>query len=181
MSSNNASKKLIASIVTLILLSACLCITTFALVLSMISVDGNTFATGSVKINLNDGKPVIEEREFEFEPGATIQKDFFIENQSTCNVYYKIYFANVDGGLADVLEITIYDGDEILCQGTARELTRRNVSVAGNALGLQEKHILTVSFHYPKDSANSTQNQILTFDLCADAVQTKNNPDRLFD
>ena len=89
---SEAEKKLTRGIITAIILAVCLCITTFALVWETVSVENNLFHTGTVKINLNDGKPVIEEHEFLFEPGMTVKKDFFIENQSTCDVYYKLYF-----------------------------------------------------------------------------------------
>ena len=64
--------------VIIIVLAFCLCITTFALVYASVSVGNNLFHTGEVKINLNDGKPVIREHEFLFEPGMTVVKDFFI-------------------------------------------------------------------------------------------------------
>ena len=89
---SNTVKKLTGSIVTVVLLAICLCITTAALVWSIVSVENNLFHTGTVKINLNDGKPIIEEHEFVFGPGMTVQKRFFIENQSTCDIYYKLYF-----------------------------------------------------------------------------------------
>ena len=102
-SNSKTSKKLAGSIIAVIALALCLCITTFALIWATISVENNLFHTGSVKINLNDGKPVIAEHEFLFEPGMTVKKEFFIENKSTCDVYYKLYFNNVSGGLADVI------------------------------------------------------------------------------
>ena len=178
---NVTSKKMTAGIIILIILSIALCITTFALVYSTISVENNIFKTGSIQINLNDGKPVIEEHEFQFEPGMTVEKEFFIENQSTWSVYYKIYFDNVAGDLADVLEITISDGDKVLYQGTASHLNKNSVSAADDELGLDERRTLTVSFHFPEGAGNVAQNQILAFDLCAEAVQTKNNPNREFD
>ncbi len=174
------SKKLTASITAVIILAVCLCITTFALVWATVSVEGNLFHTGTVKINLNDGKPVIEEHEFLFEPGMTVKKDFFIENQSTWDVYYKLYFTDVDGGLADVLEITVQDGSKVLYQGLASDLTKENVGAADDILKLNERRILTVYFHFPEEAGNSTQNLVLTFSMKADAVQTKNNPNKLF-
>ena len=93
------AKKLTGSIVTVVVLAVCLCITTFALVYSAVAVDNNLFQTGEVKINLNDGKPVIEEHEFLFEPGMTVEKDFFLANQSSTDVYYRLYFDNIEGGL----------------------------------------------------------------------------------
>ena len=83
MSENHAtSKKLTAGLILLVVLSSALCLTTFALVYSTISVENNIFKTGSIQINLNDGKPVIEEQEFRFEPSMTVEKEFFIENNS---------------------------------------------------------------------------------------------------
>ncbi len=178
---STTGKKLTASIAAIIILTLCLSITTYALVRETVSVENNIFQTGTVQINLNDGKPVIEEHEFLFEPGMTVKKDFFLENQSTWDVYYKIYFDNVKGGLATILEITIQDKDTILFSGTAAELSRANVGAADDVLRINERRELTVTFHYPEETGNSTQNQRLSFDMCADAVQTKNNPNKNFD
>lgn len=177
---NNTAKKLTGSIITIIILICCLTITTYALVME-VSVKDNYFATGLVDININDGKPVIEEHEFLFEPGMTVEKDFFIENNSTWAVYYKIYMDNTGGGLADVLQITVKDGEEILCSGTANQLTQKNVAASEAVLQVNERRDLTISFYFPKEAGNSVQNSTLTFDLCAQAVQTKNNPDKLFE
>ena len=103
MSETKTAKRLTGGIIAIIVLAVCLCITTFALVYASVSVENNLFHTGEVKINLNDGKPVIQEHEFIFEPGMTVKKDFFIKNDSTWDVYYRIYLDSVSGGLADVL------------------------------------------------------------------------------
>lgn len=176
----SAKKQLTSGIVTVAVLAACLCITTLALVYSMVSVEGNLFQTGRIEINLNDGKPVIEEGEFLFEPGATVEKSFFIENTGTWDVYYKVYMENLEGGLADVLEVSLRDGDTVLYSGTAADFTEGNAIAAQGSLSLGERRELTLSFHFPENAGNRAQNLYLSFDLCADAVQTKNNPDRLF-
>lgn len=181
MTDNNTAKKLTGGIITIIILALCLCFTTFALVWATVSVENNLFHTGSVEINLNDGKPVIHENEFIFEPGMTVKKEFFIENNSTLSVYYKIYFDNVSGGLADVLLVTVKDGEKTLYTGTANELNRQSVTAADDILQMKEKKTLTVVFYYPEDKGNDTQDLDLTFTICADATQTKNNPNRLFD
>ncbi len=180
MKSSNTSKKLAVSVATIVLLAICLCITTFALMWAVVSKDNNLFHTGTVKINLNDGNPVIREHEFLFEPGMTVKKDFFIENQSTCEVYYKLYFGNVEGGLADVLEISICQGDTVLFEGKASELIKENVGAANDVLKLNERKNLTVYFHFPEEAGNTAQDKQLTFDMNADAVQTRNNPNKLF-
>lgn len=181
MADTNTAKKLTGGIITIITLALCLCLTTFALVWATVSVENNLFHTGSVEINLNDGKPVIHENEFIFEPGMTVKKEFFIENNSTWSVYYKIYFDNVSGGLADVLLVTVKDGEKTLYTGTANELNRQSVTAADDILQMKEKKTLTVVFYYPEDKGNDTQDLDLTFTICADATQTKNNPNRLFD
>lgn len=181
MAENKTAKRLTGGIIAIVALAVCLCITTFALVYASVSVENNLFHTGKVKINLNDGKPVIREHEFIFEPGMTVKKDFFIENDSTWDVYYRIYLENVSGGLAGVLEITVKDGDRALYSGTASELTQQNVTAADDTLKIGQKRNLTVYFHFPEDKGNETQNLDLTFTMCAEATQTKNNPNRLFD
>lgn len=181
MANRTTEKKLTGGILAIIVLVICLCITTFALVWASVSLENNLFHTGKVELNLNDGKPVIHENEFIFEPGMTVEKEFFLKNNSTWSVYYKLYFDNISGGLADVLEISIKDGDKVLYKGTANELNSRNVSAADDILQIKEKKVLTVVFYFPEDKGNSTQNLDLTFTLCADATQTKNNPNKLFD
>lgn len=180
--SNNVktAKKLTLSVVMIIVLAICLCITTLALVYAAVSVDNNLFHTGKIDINLNDGKPVIDEHEFLFEPGMTVAKDFFIENNSTWDVYYKLYFDNISGGLADILNVEIKDGDTVLFSGTVSQLTAANVGAADDILKLHERRDMQIIFHFPEISGNSAQNLTLSFDMCADAVQTKNNPNRLF-
>lgn len=178
---NKTAKKLTGSVVTIILLAVCLCMTTFALVYSTVAVDSNLFQTGSVKINLNDGKPVIEEHEFLFEPGMTVEKPFFLENQSTWDVYYKLYFDEIEGGLAELLDVSVRAGDTVLYSGKAAELTKAKVGAADDILKLNERRKLTIAFHYPEEIGNGGQALYLSFALKADAVQTKNNPERLFD
>ena len=178
---NKTAKKLTRAIILAVFLTICLCITTYALVMAHVSVKENRFQTGVVDINLNDGKPVIEEHEFLFEPGMTVKKGFFIKNESTCEVYYKLYFDKVAGGLANVLEITIQKGDKILYRGTAASLNRANVAAADDVLGIGAKRDLTILFHYPEAGDNSGQNQTLSFELSATAVQTKNNDNKEFE
>lgn len=181
MADTNTAKKLTGGIITIIILAVCLCFTTFALVWATVSVENNLFHTGSVEINLNDGKPVIHENEFIFEPGMTVKKDFFIENNSTWSVYYKIYFDNASGGLADVLLVAVKDGEKTLYTGTANELNRQSVTAADDILQMKEKKTLTVEFYFPEDKGNEAQGLDLSFTMCAEATQAKNNPNKLFD
>lgn len=180
MTDSTTAKKLTGGIVAIVVLALCLFATTLALVWATVSVENNLFQTGVIDINLNDGKPVIQEHEFLFEPGMTVTKEFFIENNSTWSVYYKLYFDRVTGGLADWLQVTVKDGERVLYSGTANELTREKVAAA-DTLAVQEQKALTVSFYFPKDAGNTAMNRTLAFTLCADATQTKNNPNWLFE
>ena len=181
MKKNDTERKLTGSIVTVIILLICLAVTTGALAYAAVSVEHNLFQTGVVKINLNDGDPVIEEHEFLFEPGMTVVKEFFIENQSTCEVYFRVYLENVQGGLADVLDVTIKDGDQLLYAGKASEMTKDNVIPAQEKLGLEQTRWLTIWFHFPSSAGNEAKDLTLSFDIRADATQTKNNPNYEFE
>ena len=175
------SKKLKISIITLIALSLCLCVTTFALVYSMISVDGNLFSTGKVSIDLNGGAPVVQGDNFRMSPGKALEKEFYIQNNGTADVYYKLYFTTADGDLADVIDVTVKAGDKVLYFGKPVTLTKENVGAADDILLPGERRVLTIEFSFPEAASNSLQKSYLTFDLRADAVQAKNNPDRAFD
>ena len=135
MTERKTRSRLTGGIVAVIVLAVCLVVTTVALAYSMISVRDNTFATGGVRINLNDGEPVIRPDELLFEPGMTVKKDFFIENDSTGTVYYRLYFAGVSGDLADVLEVTVKDGNKTLYSGTPTQL--ENTQAADDLLTLK--------------------------------------------
>ena len=118
-------KKLVARVAGVILLVVALCIATFALSYPQVSVDENTFQTGTLKLNLNGGEQIISDQEFLLEPGRTMVKNFYIENEGTIDVYYNLYLENVSGDLADILDVTIKDGDKVLFEGKASELNKQ--------------------------------------------------------
>lgn len=67
----------------------------------------------------------------------------------------------------------------MLLAGKLSDLTAE--TAAENVLKRSERRTLTLALHYPEDAGNGGQAQRLSFDLKADAVQTKNNPNRLFE
>lgn len=180
-SGGNARRKVLMSVAVIMFLIAGMAVTTYALLYQAVAVDANVFQTGTVGINLNDDEPVIKPDEFVFEPGMTVVKDFFLENEGTIDVYYRLYFDNVEGNVADVLEITIKEANEVLFKGKAAEMTKDNACRSEKTLGVGEKAWLTAIFYYPEEEGNDTQKQFMSFDICADAVQVKNNPERLFE
>ena len=181
-------RRLAQLLITLILLTLALStlfITTFAANWAGVSVKRNYFKTGTVDINLNDGKPVMDLDQKEMykrlEPGMTVEEKFFIQNQSTDAVYYKLYFKNVDGKLADVLRVSIYDGNRAIYSGIPMsQFTRIGAGRPVEKLELGQKKTLTLRLYFPTDAGNEYQEQTLTFVLCADAVQTKNNSAQYF-
>lgn len=181
---HHVPKKLIIAVATVLALLLALGLATYAISRLEVAVNNNYFETGSIDLNLNDGKPVIEPDEFRFEPGMTVKKDFFIENPaatSSGDVYYKLYLKDVKGELADVLVLTVADGSDILYTGTATNFTEANAKTADALLAVGETRTLTITFYYPREAGNDTQNDDLSFVLWARAVQTKNNPGKAFD
>ena len=178
----NKKKRFQFSVFTLVLLCLSLCVTSFALAYTVIQVENNYFQTGGIEIDLNNGEPVITSDEFLFEPGMTVEKPFYIQNNGTWAVYYKLYFSEVSGNLGDVLDVTILDeaGNELL-SGKLSELTKANVPALENSLEVDERQDMTVRFHFPELSGNTYQGGSLTFELSAIAVQTKNNPEKEFE
>lgn len=179
--SSATAKKLRGSVAAVAVLAACLAITTFALFFSAVSVRDSLFHTGDIGIDLNGGEPVIREEEFSFEPGMTVAKDFYVRNDGTWDEYWRLYLADVSGGLADVLEITVADGGEVLYSGTAAGLAGRESAASGDGvLAVGERRELTMTFHYPESAGNEGQGESLAFTVRAEATQAKNNPDKQF-
>lgn len=175
------SKRLSVSILALVLLCLCLCVTSFALGMAVYEVRNNSFQTGGIDIDLNGGKPVITADEFLFEPGMTVEKPFYIQNNGTWAVYCKLYFSQVSGNLGDILDVTIFDeAGEALLSGKLSALTEKSVPALEKELAVHERQDLTVRFHFPEGEGNTYQGGTLTFQLSAVAVQTKNNPDKEF-
>lgn len=79
-----------------------------------------------------------------------------------------------------MLDITVSDGDKVLYSGTAESLSREGVKAADDTLKINERKTLTVTFRFPEEKGNEAQNLDLQFTMCADGVQTKNNPGKLF-
>lgn len=176
-------KKLHRSMLIAVLLALMLIVTTFALITSIVSVKDNTFETGIVRINLNDGEPVIRENEYLFEPGMRVQKHFFIKNEGSIDAYYKVYMEDVTGDLADVLQLTITDDEsgKVLYQGTADELTRGSAAVSDDIITAGESKNLTILFYFPKERGNEAQDKNLSFRMSATATQVRNNPGHAFE
>lgn len=196
---SNTEKKFKVGIIIIGLLSMCLIFTSTVLAMSTLPIGDNIFKTGLINIKLggingdneyyfDDNHKLITENEYLFEPGITIEKKFFIENVSGnkgYDVYYKIYFDNIDGELANEIDVSLKDENSVeYFNGKAKDFVEDNVLTAERSLSVlnnHNKHYYTISFHYPEECGNVGQGKALAFDLCARAVQTKNNPNKEFE
>lgn len=180
MSNVSTTKKLRRGIFAIVALSLCLVLTTFALFYTSIAVRDNIFSTGKVEIDLNGGKPIISEHEFIFEPGMTVKRNFFVKNKSTCEAYYKLYFEDIYGDLANYLTVTVTDGNKVLYSTNATDFTDENTSSVNDYLKVGEQKNLTAIFYLPPKYGNQAQNLNMSFTMCAKATQVKNNPYKNF-
>ena len=177
----NLPRRIKINIATIILLAICLCITTFALVASTFVRD-NLFETGKIDIELTGedgtGRDKIIEGGFLFEPGMTVVKPAYVTNKGTWEVYCKLYFKDIEGDLADILDVTVKDpADTVLYTGKMSGFSKDKniVDMTPIAVGATKEY--TVIFHYPEAEGNAGQGKELTFTMDAAAIQTKNNPD----
>lgn len=180
----SSKKRLSISVAALVTLCLSLCICSFAIGYTFMTVENNMFNTGVIDIELSDSDFILADgsSEFLFEPGMTVVKTFSIENRSADpdGIYYKLYFKDITGMLAETIDVTILDstGATVL-SGKLANLTRDKVTMSGS-MGMGQTMNFTAEFHYPTSSGNEGQGTETTFVLCAEAVQAKNNPSKQF-
>lgn len=168
-------RRWMGSAVVTVLLALGLVVTTLAIALSVAERPDNIFSTGKIWLNLNNRNPVITEGEYLFEPGMTVNKTFFLENEGA-ECWYRLYFNNVSGSLASVLDVTVSDGETVLFTGKMSDLTQSSADWLGilPAVGATGSYrTLTITFHFPEDAGNAAQGGTLQFDLCADGTQVQ--------
>ena len=180
MNEQNLKKKLTVMIVTVVLLSLGLAITSFALASAIAQVRNNRFAMSmGVELTINDGKPVVDVTDMVYEPGGTYVSEFPIANLGTFDVWYRVYFTDVNGALKDYITVTIKEADgTVLCKGTMSELSSDKVAVSSLAAG--EKKTLTIEFYFSSEAGNAAQGQSASFNITANATQKQNNPNKDF-
>lgn len=180
MNEQNLKKKLTVMIVTVVLLSLGLAITSFALASSIAQVRNNRFAMSmGVELAINDGQPVVDVTDMVYEPGGTYVSEFSIANLGTFDVWYRVYFTDVNGALKDYITVTIKEADgTVLCKGTMSELSSDKVAVSSLAAG--EKKTLTIEFYFSSEAGNAAQGQSVSFNITANATQKQNNPNKDF-
>lgn len=183
MNEHKLKKKLTLMIVTVILLSIGLTVTSFALASSIAQIRNNRFAMSmGVKLTINDGNP-IDVTDMIYEPGGTYKSEFSIANLGGFDVWYRVYFTDVEGALKDYITVTITEfkgtpDEKILCEGKISELSSNKVNVSTLAEGM--KSTLYIEFYFSPEAGNAMQGQSVSFNITADATQKKNNPEKIF-
>ena len=186
--STKTAKKLTGSVIAIIILTVCLAITSSALTSITFMVSDNSFSTGVIDIDISGSG--VDKRIINGEaiaPGMTITKTFTITNNSTDDVYYKLYFENISGGLKDLIEVTIKDGTtalpgyekRILSTLTEKNVQAVNVPIPKSNAADADAHqkTLTISFYLPSDVEKGAYTLDLSFDFSVRAVQSRNqNP-----
>lgn len=190
MTKSVTARRWISSAVVTVLLALGLVITTVAIGYTTLERPDNIFSTGKIKLNLNDGNPVItydptvqqpdRANPGLFEPGMTVTRSFFLRNEGA-DCWYRLYFKNVSGGLADVLDITVAKADgTVLYSGKITGMTLDKVDWQPDELPAGATLNMTITFRFPSAAGNTAQASALQFDLCADGTQVKNNPTKEF-
>lgn len=187
----NDRSKFITGLFCMVVLLTGLTVTTVAMMTYRVRVEENVFVSGEVDISFmdSDGNKIKEEDPTAviiggdgllFEPGMTIVRKFMLKNEGTCDVYYKLYFDEIEGALADVLVVSVYEDEQCIYQGYLSKLTKDAVKPAEDTLHMGEEISMEIWFSLPTDCGNNVQKKDVVFNICADAVQTINNPDKLF-
>lgn len=167
-------------LIAIFTLGAMFIVTSFALMIVSVAVPDNTFETAKVGLDLNDGAPVFDGVDMLLEPGRTLLRDFNITNESTVDVYCRLYLQNLEGPLSSMVTFSLYDGEELLFAANAVDFDRSEPFTLQQPLAPGESKTLTLAVEMDKNAGNGGQGTYLTFDLSADAVQARNNPDKIF-
>ena len=191
MSNSSVQKKAWISILVILLLFVMFVVTTYAFVASFVTSEGNLFETAKVDIDLNGGKPIFTEESFIaepgepslfLEPGRMARREFTVTNNSTVDVYYRLYLTEVEGILQDVLTINFYDESEkLLYSCLMSDLNDEKPFVDETVLKVGETKTLIADVVMAESSGNIYQDEAVTFSVVADATQVRNNPGRVFE
>lgn len=175
-------KKIGMNMAILVMLFLLLAVSTYALFSPVLIIKDNIFTTASApKVTINDGKKVFNEKDLSFGPGERIMKPMKIKNQSDMELHYRVYLENVKGPLEDVLIFNIYFNDQLKHSVKLSDFGKSNAYISHIPLKAGEERTYFVEAVFPVGYNNQHSNQYVYFDFVVNAVQAKNNPDKLFD
>lgn len=152
-----------------------LIIAVFAYMLNYTNLE-TTIGTGTIDLNFNDGIVIFDDEDLNLQPGESVIKEMFIENVGTEDFYYRIYLENVSGDLADVTVVNIYDENDNLLQSIATsEFDSSSYFTTDEIVTVGEIINLKIEIVFVEESGNTYQDENLSFDIVASAIQSKNN------
>ena len=169
--------RVVSSIILVVALVLGWSVTSYALSWHQITIDENSFSTGTLKINLNDGEPVFDE-DILFEPGMLVQRCFTIANEGSIDAYYRLWFSEIEGDLAEELMIEIRDGKKLVFEGEFKEMLEEKSFSANSTLLAGEEKELSIIIFLPEEGTNASQGKTVTFRLNYDATQKDSNPSK---
>lgn len=133
------------------------------------------FLIGTIDINLNDGRPIINENEILFIPGICYKKDLWVKNDSTYTVQYGFYLSEIKGNFNGLL-ITLKDNNNIIIySGKVIEFTKDNISYYYETIDIDQRINLSVTFELPTETGSAYKNTNISFVLNCKAIPFKNN------
>ena len=176
------------SVVTIVILSLCLCVTSLAVVYAILSVSNNIFTTAKFDIELYNADDVLEgtvisEGDVRIEPGATFKKEFSIVSKCSVDAYFRVYFDKVSGALADSVEMKITDdADNVIYDWSViSDMLKKDAVAADRIIEPLERVKLYIWVRMPETIGNEAMTEELCFDICVDAVQHRNNENAEFE
>jgi hypothetical protein len=156
----------------------------------MVSVENNVFTTASFDIEIynaegvKEGAIITEDDGYLFAPGVEASKKFSLKNNGTADAYFRLYFnfKEDDTALSKHIKVkfTDIDGNTVYDWKNMSEIVKKNTSASDLVLKAGEELELLIWFYMEKGVGNEAINLKLTFDLCADAIQAKNNDGKIF-
>lgn len=184
---SNAKRRIIMAIAA-VALCVLLAATAYAFGYLFAEVRDNYFHTGTVDVDIafapaGDGSIDLFNPNVRYEPGMTVRGDFVVTNNSTDTegIWCRLYFSDLGGPLADVMEAKLYEGDTLLCSGPVREWKSPRFMPEPFLLAEKAEKRLTLELHYPELAGNETQGDTMTFALSVTATQRTANPGGQFE
>lgn len=190
-------KRIVAASAVLAVLISAYLVTSLMLAASSLEVrlGNHIFRTETMKIGIHgvldgerseeltfsgaNGKPITL-----VEPGMTLRGDFCVVNDSTFDVYYRLYFSRLEGGLKDILQATILDKEtgEVLYGPVAlSSMESADNFPQGKTLASHQSRDMVLELYFPKDAGNEYQNQSLSCEINVDMTQVRNNDGQEYD
>lgn len=179
---NKTKKKLLFCFVSIIILILLFNVSLFGFIEAKLSLGDNNIKTGNISISLNGNNKIFDDNDYYIQPGDIVKKSFYIENDGENDVYFKIYFDNLEGTYFDYIYVEIKNEEGvIICEGLMNELSKENVESKDDALCASEKRNFEISIIFLEEAGNDYQDEKIDFEIIVMATQTKNNPNRDFD